>query len=231
MEPLPFFMDSIVHYLLTHDRPVVAVAGNKARLPLFTRRFAYLLGMWLAQEGVTLRVSPCRGFAAWLLKGWKSVTDQPPELYLAFRKQQGYTASVYASRASSEVAEALNPNFSRLSGVEKMLASTHVEAVLGRDHCTPADCLLYFVKDGATTHEDVDGNTGVWSYALLAASHCRDAGLPIALFQAGDHTLVKETLAWLRSHPNRAIAAKALALTEKLSPGPAGFTGASRWTT
>ena len=66
---------------------------------------------------------------------------------------------------------------------------------------------------------------------VLAASHCRDAGLPIALFQAGDHTLVKETLAWLRSHPNRAIAAKALALTEKLSPGPAGFTGASRWTT
>lgn len=209
-------MQSLVHYLMQAERPVVAIAGNKSRLPLFTRRYAYLLGLWLAQEKVTLRISPCRGFCAWFMKGWKSYGGPTPDLYLAFRKQEGYTTSTYTRRESSDVAAALHEGFHKLPGVSRLLASTHVELVLGRDHCTLADCLICFTQDAAQTHEDVDGRTGVGSFALLAASHCRDAGLPLHVFQVHDSATVRETLAYLATNHNRQIAGLARTLAAKL---------------
>ena len=211
--------DSLLAFMLapSDSKRVVAIAGNKTRINLFTRRFAYVIGAWLAYEGVSLRACPCRGFTSWLLQGWHAVDNPEKELdlYLAFRKQNGYTTSVYTKRATSETAALLFPPFKRLSGVEKQLASTHVELVLGRDLDDAVDALIYFTQDRALSHADVDKKTGVGGLALVTASHCREAGLPLSSFTIKDWDLQKDVLTFLTKCGNRMIANLASELLQR----------------
>lgn len=157
-------------------------AGIGSRsIPQYVYNSLYLIGAFLAKNGLILRSGAALGSDTACEQGCNSVNGKS-EIYLPWSNFNGHNSKLILDKTDQQIidlAKKFHPRFDTLSQGAKALISRNGYQVLGYDLNTPSKFIICYTKDGHTI-----GGTG---QALRMAEYYK-----IPIFNLGHYKTTEE---------------------------------------